>query len=50
LTFKSKIDPQFIKFGSARDRDLKLDIFLGNLSYLGKLYLCHGGYLPEAFT
>lgn len=35
LTFRSITDPQFIKFGSTRDRDPKLNIRSGQLKLLG---------------
>ena len=35
LTFRNVAEPQFIKFGSARDRDLRLNIRAGQLKLLG---------------
>lgn len=37
LTFRSMNDPQFIKFGSARDREPKLNIRSGQLRLLGQV-------------
>jgi hypothetical protein len=38
LTFRGITDPQFIKFGSARDRDPMLNIRSGQLKLLGHVY------------
>lgn len=35
LTFRNVAEPQFVKFGSVRDRDLKLNIRSGQLKLLG---------------